>query len=219
MSRAVAAVASGGRMRTIFKKKDCGRDVDIAVLIDQSGSMSGNKVVEARECAITFAESLREVGGVKLGVFGFWSAQAGGYTLCRTVKYKDFDSQDTSLIGSIDSHDCNRDGFHIRFVGNELVKRSRAGSKKVFIMLSDGEPSDYSGHNGELDVKNAVNELKAQGVSVICVGFDINAEHEKAKFARMYGTDAMAFVNVGTGALDNVFHRLALLIVKLTNSA
>jgi uncharacterized protein YegL len=225
MNRAVSNIASGGRLRTIFKRPDVGRDVDVVLLVDQSGSMCGEKVQEAMEAIVTFTEAVRAMSGVKLGVYGFASTDRGsGYKDLLTMKYKDFDSNECMRIGAINAlNACNREGFHLRFVENELMSHSSPAKKRLFVMLSDGMPTDYdsSRFGGKDDTKKAANEIRADGTSFICIGFvhtgadDSDRDRLIEQLSDIYGEKSTVPCIAGTGQLNNVLKSIAFMISRM----
>lgn len=138
----------------IFKRKDVALDLDVAVtvLIDMSGSMSGNKYEHAALATTLLNESLGTVLRVPLELLGFTESLQRGSTGTRwdggykthMVVLKNFQNavpkqQLVNALGACASILCeNTDGEAILFAHDRLV-RQRA-KRKVLFVLSDGQP-------------------------------------------------------------------------------
>jgi hypothetical protein len=223
IGRAVSSIASG-KPGAMFEKTLHIPGIDVALLIDQSSSMDAfGKIHAAREAVIVLAEALSSVPGCRFAVYGFWSKPhhtvSGHIRYYYTVEYKGFShgSERHWLLGSISTGEQNRDGYHIRVVADRLMSQGRTGVKKMFIMLSDGEPLDYgTEYVGEVafeDTRRAVNEAKQRGIAFITLGFTVLS---KSIHSRIYG-DNCVFVD-DPASLTEAFKRLALLIQRMAVS-
>lgn len=170
-----------------FTKKDT-TNVAVSLVIDCSGSMSGNKIEVARQTALALGESLKalnitcEVVGFNTNDYVDMSSKARGLSadeIARFNRYgtglnhmifKSFDSNDLSGISMAKSGGCNADGESITWAGKRLAERKE--KRKIMIVLSDGQPS-YGGANHEVlmgDLKRVINLMPKAGIEPIGIG-------------------------------------------------
>lgn len=128
-------------------RKDSHRNYSVVLLVDESGSMSGQKARLAGELASAISTSLDCVEGVENAVLGFSDT--------RIVEHKRFDNTGHNTIHTI-AHEgrskmiekvCRNGGGNADLIAMEyaleyLRKNAARDSKLVFVMLSDGAPSD-----------------------------------------------------------------------------
>lgn len=151
----------------------------VCVLVDESGSMNGSKITNARKAAILLNESLKDAG-VDLYIYGHSADEvySEGDTYLRV--YKERGMADLFALSAISAHYENRDGSAIR----EVAKRVRkfTDSRCIFFIISDGEPcaQDYYGDAAMNDVKRAVSEVENDNFDVIQITID-GASPELAK--------------------------------------
>ncbi|MCL6578418.1 MAG: VWA domain-containing protein [Candidatus Bathyarchaeota archaeon] len=223
ISKAISRVA-GGRGRFFFRVRKV-PGVDVLLLIDQSGSMKNmcsdersRKDFQAILSAAAFQKSLDRDANIKTAIIGF-SAQNGELVVTHFL-YKKFDEKFNikklcTLIGKGE----NRDGTSIRFAGKYLLNYGRPDSKKVLVVISDGEPSHgstgYVGRNAIEDTRKAINEVRAQGIVVLGLGIGIG-ESRKAAYYMMYGNN-VTFMD--PSKLTSVMLALSWLIHQLVETA
>ncbi|MCR5144732.1 MAG: VWA domain-containing protein [Lachnospiraceae bacterium] len=166
----------------IFKKKGKSKTFDGAVyiLIDNSGSMSGEKRKSA--CA---AASIIETGFSQ-----FMPTKIVAFDSCSCVvheKIKDWEeTSKRSMSWNFYLHGRegggNEDGYDIKIATRELL--SRAESSKLLVILSDGAPRNRS------LVTEAVKSARKKGIKLAAIYFEegeINPNsHEVQAFFNMY---------------------------------
>lgn len=141
--------------QSVFKqnnRKDSHRNYSVMLLVDESGSMGGEKAQLAKELATTISRNLDRVGGVEVAVAGF----SGN----RIVEHKRFDNSGKNSLCCIadfaeggshcrigreirnaHSTDCeNADLIAMEYALDYLYKNKQPDSKPIFVMLSDGAP-------------------------------------------------------------------------------
>jgi len=128
--------------------------MQVALVMDCSGSMYGRNIDDARAAARSFAERTLEVENRQVAVVAF----PGG---TRSALTSDMGRIQTALdsltpIGSTPLSD----GLHD---ARDLL-RPRAGVQRVFVVLTDGHPDDPDATVAE------VHRLKASGARVITIG-------------------------------------------------
>lgn len=174
----------------IFMKKGNPRNTDYVfyILVDGSGSMSGDKFTEALRACSILEESLRGIAPVKIVMFDY-----DGDVRHRVIKgFKELNHGNMSwtFANRQRSGSCNMDGFSIRVATKELQKRSER--RKILFTLSDGQPNgpyNYSGDRGENDVTEAVMEARKNGISVFNIFFAHSRkerEEDLPSFCHMY---------------------------------
>jgi len=141
--------------------------VAVAVLIDESGSMSGVKIEAARDTAVLLNEALGQIPNVELFIYG----HSGDIRTSRSTDltiYKELRGKHPKYaLGSVQARRENRDGTAIL----EVAKRVRQQTKEhcLLFILSDGAPcaSSYHGDLAMRDVKERVLKTERMGFYVI----------------------------------------------------
>jgi len=191
---ALYRVASGDdrvfRRKTSFKTKD----VDVQLVVDLSGSMSGSKVTLACECAYGLAEALDRLN-INCQVVGFTTTRndpvkertvdeverKSGRRVSRTEAIympimKDWgqrftaDRKTATLMAAKDVMLLNNvDGECIEYAGLMLGKQP--GARKLMIVLSDGEPCAAGDMRAQaFHLKRVVKRLEKEGFEIFGVG-------------------------------------------------
>lgn len=160
-------------------------DVAFGLLIDESGSMYGNKAVHAKKVAILLERVLQNLN-IPLIVVGHNSSSR-----CYLYSYVDFDTcdgKDKYRIAEDNVGGCNADGAAITYVAKKLLEREE--ESKVLIVISDGcptgngpvYPETKSGGTVE-NAKGCVDHFRKKGVNIF--GSIIDGEYENIE--RIYG--------------------------------
>lgn len=161
--------------RSIFVDEEIipGYELDFGILIDESGSMYGDKIQKAQVAALGLALALRDESHINLYVYGH-TANTDGAPI---MLYKYFDSKDKRMqnlntMFSIESRANNADGYAINHMGT-IMKKSKARNK-VLVVISDGQPNaqGYGGSPAISHVNSIVSKLESQGIFVIQVAID-----------------------------------------------
>lgn len=142
--------------------------VAVCVLIDESGSMAGDRIVAARDTAILINEAIGHIQGVDLFIYG----HSGDMKRPRATEifvYREKGYAPKFSLGSVTARFQNRDGVAIL----EVAKRVRKQTKNpvLYFILSDGAPcaGDYSGKSAQLHVKECVTKTEKMGFQVVQV--------------------------------------------------
>lgn len=150
-----------------------GYSMDFGILIDESGSMHGNKIRDAKIAALALALALKDNSHINLYVYGH-TANTGGHPI---TMYKYFDqlekgSQDISTLFSVEARVNNADGYAISAMGDILNKGK--SKQKVLIVASDGQPyaSGYSGRQANQHTAQMVQKLEMQGMFVCQIAME-----------------------------------------------
>lgn len=169
-------------------------DVAVGILVDQSGSMSGGKIEQARELCITLAEAIRKITGVRLYVYGH-TANMGGSDLVIYEHYTPAMGADMSKLGNITAHCNNYDGYAIKDVAKRLAEDT--AKRKYLFVIADGLPAG-AGYGGDTAEKHVTSVCKFTrdrlkiGTYAFAVG--VNG-HYQQKFKRQYGDNHVVFVD------------------------
>lgn len=180
---------------TIFQRKGDPRKPECAVfgLLDNSGSMGGDKELSARRAMAVIEEGLPDGVALKVAMF-----DAGGNEVRHRI-VREWDDRGLrrnycyNSMSNCHASGCNKDGYSIRIATAQLMQRRE--KKKVLIVLSDGLPSCYnSDAAGIADVAEAVKEARNNGVIVIPIMFgDRNFVNSSlASYHKMYGRNLVA---------------------------
>lgn len=155
----------------------------VSVLVDESGSMSGERIDMARIAAMAlymFCDAL----DIKCSVIGH--TESFSNPKLELQIYSDFESPDKLdkyRLLNICARENNRDGAAALFAGEHLLKRPE--NTKIMFVISDGAPlaNGYSGVAAQTDLANIIGELRRKGVVVFAaaIGSDKEAIH------RIYG--------------------------------
>lgn len=150
------------RSPLIFDKKKPKEKHSAAVmlLVDESGSMSGRRIEQARIASIMLAEAMAEAG-IPCCIVGHSGDSAYSYSV-ELEHYTTFKNTkaDRRTLPYIRARCQNRDGPAIRWAASQLKKRPER--KKLLIVISDGAPcaDDYHSEEAIYDTKSAIREAK-----------------------------------------------------------
>lgn len=157
--------------------------VSVCVLIDESGSMMGDRIRAARDTAILINEAIGQVPNVELFIYGH-SGDMRHIGTTEMYVYREKDFKPKFSLGSVEARSENRDGIAIY----ETAKRVRKQTKNPVLMfiLSDGAPaaSGYSGCSAMEHVKQCVQKVEKMGFYVVQVC--INHSYDPGKMFKNY---------------------------------
>ena len=182
----------------VFQRKEESRSKDTAVmlLVDNSGSMSGPRIITAMQSAYALAVTLERVG-IPSEIMGFTTGYASrqvclqadeemrkGIRFSRTTTtivmpvFKTFAERVTPIVKRRIAYQLNMQvGMNVNIDGESLEYGAarllpRRESRKVMIVLSDGSPVG-SGTGPHL--KKVVNDLGRIGIETVGIGIQSNA--------------------------------------------
>ena len=140
-------------------------NVAFGILIDESGSMAGDKTKSARQIALLLEDVLRKLK-IPLMIVGH---DEDSYK-CNLWSYVDFDTNDGKdkyRLCNVDARGCNIDGAAITYMSEKLLKRPE--EKKVLIVISDGLPtgcSFYDQFDEDEDTMKAIEKYRKKDVKI-----------------------------------------------------
>ena len=170
-------------------------DISVMLLLDGSASRQGRQSIIASQ-AYLLTEALRQVG-IPLSVVSFFSQD--GCTVLKRLKA--FQEKSAQGIFAYKTQGWNRDGLALRALPE--LWRDMYGQKLLFI-LTDADPSDersipaqgialekfYGGEPACKDTKEAVKELRQQGIQIMALVNSVVATELVTKAAQhIYGED------------------------------
>ena len=162
--------------KNIIVKDD--KPIDVCLLVDESGSMGGTRIRNARRSCIAMKEALEENPKLNLWVMGHtadgyeWHGQRNttNMTIYHSPTFKDRHD----ALGSMRARCENRDGNAILAAATKVKEETDSPTaNKLMIIFSDGQPAaiDYGGMKGISHVRDVVRGLETKGWGVIQVGF------------------------------------------------
>lgn len=148
-----------------FKRTTPG--LDVCVLIDESGSMSGTNIVSARKCAILLNEVFLRLKQCDFYVYGHTADNRHMGEVTINV-YRDHWNRNRYALGKVESYSNNKDSVAIE----ETYKMVRKQTSKPLLMfvISDGAPNAYGlrGQPAVEEVKKVVNRIESNGDTLVC---------------------------------------------------
>lgn len=184
----------------VFRRKQDNKTKDVAVtlMIDCSGSMSGNRIAVASQTAYALASVLDRLN-IKSEVIGFTTGRLGGsnnetfqtpsgkkvsYSRTENLympvlkQFEESFSMDVkerfAWLPNASFFATNIDGESVGIGARRLILRREA--RKILIVLSDGQPNG-SGSASVLNkhLRETVKEIELSGVDVVGIGIDSEA--------------------------------------------
>ena len=182
-----SVVTDDGKIFYNKKYPDDEPKMAVAVLVDESGSMSwGDRATSARTAAIVMYDFCTSLG-IPLAIYGHTEDYDSNYDdpVVEIYNYTEFDSVDKSdryRLMDVSARCSNRDGAALRFVAERLEKR--AEKVKILITISDGQPAGcgYGGTAAESDLRGIKREYKNKGVTIFAAAIG----DDKPNIERIY---------------------------------
>lgn len=156
-------------------------DAAMAVLLDLSESMSGQRIEQAKLAALCLYEFCRKAG-IPVLVYGHHTDGFFHQNLEQETVYlhscAEFepDRKDCYRITALKPKGANRDGVAIRFIGRKLAQRTE--HCKLFVLISDGLPNSnqYRGETAKKDLIQIKKELTGQRISFLAAAIGEDKE-------------------------------------------
>lgn len=144
----------------------------VTILIDESGSMGGTKIMKAQQAAIFLNEAFGRQPDVELFIYGHTADHNERSGNTEMMIYREPGVRNKFSLGNVNAKSNNRDGHAII----ETAKRVRKFTQNpmVMIVISDGQPaaSGYGGYVGMEHTRKMVLKAEAMGMQVIQVAID-----------------------------------------------
>lgn len=142
--------------------------LNVVILVDESGSMHGTKIHNARMAAIFLNECLKDVPDVRLFIYGHSADETKGGTTQLRV-YREPGKENPLNLVQLEGRCENRDGVAIHSTAKRV--KQFAQDNVVMIVISDGEPSAkaYRGEEARTHTRRMVNEVEKMGFQILQV--------------------------------------------------
>lgn len=133
------------------------RPNDVILIIDKSGSMSGDKIVAARESAKGFID-LMNLSVHRVGIVDYSSENN-----VKVFPLTDDATAAKAYVDKIVASGGTATGRAIEVAAAELLKEPREGAQPVIVLMTDGDATEPSGNAYQYALDRA-NETKEQGI-------------------------------------------------------
>jgi len=150
--------------------------LSVALVIDESGSMNGERMNYARFMSLVTYEFCQQLG-INLMIVGHTTRYTNEVQLYQYVDFGGgFDGKDKYRLLSMSAKGCNRDGYALKYA-IERTKRQSTDMKLV-IIVSDGQPNDdgYCGQVAYDDLYKQKQDARKAGVDVIAAAIGDDKE-------------------------------------------
>jgi len=165
-------------------------DIAVAVLNDESGSMScRNRITYARSASIILHDFCRNLG-IPVAIYGH--TEDYDVELYAYAEFDTMDSKDHYRLMDMSARSGNRDGAALRYVAERLLTRPEA--IKLLIIISDGQPAgdNYYGTEAEADLRGIKKEYSAKGIQFFAAAIG----DDKPNIHRIYGDGFLDISNL-----------------------
>lgn len=176
----------------VFKRKSKGKDLKAraVLVIDQSGSMSGSRIHNARLASILFGEFCNSLG-IPFEIIGFTTLSRGNkYDTASTADqntytrwdplqlfhYKGYNEKWNKVGGRIHhmtAHNHNCDGESIKICAQRLMHAAQPDERKIMFVFSDGQPAQTIWKYNDLHaryLKQVMKDIQTAGIEAIGIG-------------------------------------------------
>lgn len=156
-------------------------ELAVALLLDESGSMWGDRSDYARAAGIILYDFCSSLG-IPVMVYGH-STEGSTVMLYSYAEFDGIDGDDRYRLMDVNARSQNRDGAALRFVAEQLAKRPE--DVKLLVLVSDVQPYDigYSGSAAEEDLRGIKLEYRRRGIVIIAAAIG----DDKQDIERIYG--------------------------------
>lgn len=158
------AVRNDGRLFYKLKLPNDRTDIAVAILNDESGSMSGsNRITHARSASIILHDFCK---GLDIPVAVYGHTEYRDVELYAYAEFDSIDNKDQYRLMDMSARSGNRDGAALRYAAERLLTRPEA--IRLLIVISDGQPAadNYYGTEAEADLRGIKKEYTARGIEM-----------------------------------------------------
>ena len=157
--------------------------ISVGLLLDESGSMSSrDRCTYARASAIILYDFCQAMN-IPIMVYGHSTSWKNGVDLYSYAEFDSIDRNDKYRMMDISARGSNRDGAALRYVAEQLCKRTE--DVRILMLVSDGQPADagYSGTAAEEDLCGIKQEYKRKGILFVAAAIG----DDKPNIERIFG--------------------------------
>jgi len=186
------------------------KKVTIGILLDQSGSMCGDRMKKAREVVIVLVESLKGLKGIDLVVYGHTGDVERTHDL-NMLPYIDRAGGHNNLshLATAPALQENLDGFALRFVANQMAKNNHINPDSIhhLFLITDGVPygRDYGTSVGARHTITVCQQISKRKQNLCVIGID-NA-FEEAYGKSVFGDNVIVIGDVQS-SLDIIVRKI-----------
>ena len=175
------AVRNDGKLFYKLKLPNDRTDIAVAILVDESGSMSSaDRITHARSASIILHDFCK---GLDIPVAVYGHTEYDGVELYAYAEFDSIDNKDQYRMMDMSARSGNRDGAALRYVAERLMTRPEA--IRLLIVISDGQPAadNYYGTEAEADLRGIKKEYSAKGIEMFAAAIG----SDKPNIQRIYG--------------------------------
>lgn len=175
------AVRNDGKLFYKLKLPNDKTDIAIAILNDESGSMSSNdRITYARSASIIMHDFCKALD-IPIAIYGH--TEHCDVELYAYAEFDSIDNKDQYRLMDMSARSGNRDGAALRYVAERLMTRPEV--IKLLIVISDGQPagSGYYGTEAEADLRGIKLEYSRKGIQLFAAAIG----SDKPNIQRIYG--------------------------------
>ncbi len=158
-------------------------EVAVGIMVDESGSMYGEKIRAAQRVAVMLTEAFNQVSGTRVRVWG----HTAGCADCQIIPYVTALHKSPHGISTMMSRGSNIDGAALWYAAQELTKFDSDAKRRILFCISDGAPSGGK-EDGVKYNRRKAEAARALGVEVFGIGI-LNA-YTPELGERLFGKDA-----------------------------
>lgn len=184
------AVHNDGRIFYKMNLPNDKADIAVAVLNDESGSMSSyDRITYARAASIILHDFCKCLE-IPIAIYGH--TEDYDVELYSYAEFESLDNKDQYRLMDMSSRSGNRDGAAIRYVAERLLRRPEA--VKLLFIISDGQPAAdrYYGTEAEADIRGIKQEYTKKGIRFIAAAIG----SDKPNIQRIYGDCFLDITNL-----------------------
>ena len=158
-------------VQTVYQREGRVRSdrMAVCVLIDESGSMYGEKIRAARDLAVLLNESISTIPVIDLYVYGHTygdrcrDSYNEGNKIAELQVYREKGYAPKKALGGVDARSGNLDSVAIREAATRMRKFSSC-QKNLMFVITDGAPNErYE------QLRDTVKELEREGMDIVAV--------------------------------------------------
>ena len=184
------AVRNDGRLFYKLKLPNDRTDIAVAILVDESGSMSSaDRITHARSASIILHDFCK---GLDIPVAIYGHTEYDDVELYAYAEFDSIDNKDQYRMMDMSARSGNRDGAALRYVAERLMTRPEA--IRLLIVISDGQPAadNYYGTEAEADLRGIKKEYSAKGIEMFAAAIG----SDKPNIQRIYGDGFLDITNL-----------------------
>lgn len=166
-----------------FKKKKRGesKKAKIVVLIDQSGSMCGDKMSNTIAAAQVLLKACQNIK-IPIAIFGHNDSYNGSINLFNYCNFSNYQNKEVNnILYTAYSDGSNRDGLAIFHCLKYLAAHGNSNKENlIFLIISDGAPaaSGYGGESAFRDIQSIYTKFETERqIKTIGIGIGDDTEH------------------------------------------